>query len=964
MTCVWLAPGLDAYARDVLIRTRGTVAPPDDVVIVAIDEASIARFGRFPWSRELTARAVDALAPAQPKVIALDVLYSEPTTDASDAALAASIARAGNVVLAAQLVEASDDKDQRGVQWLRPLPAIESASAGVGHVNILTESDGTARELPLRKTDNEGQALWAIAVEAIRVGDGLREADVQDTPGAVHLGRRKLLLATYEPQLSFTPAEANNQVINLRADRMVIDYIGPTGSFASRTYSFADVVDGKVPAEKFRGKYVLVGATAATLGDHVASPFVHLESPNGNQHGALMPGVEVLANSVNTILRERFYRETPDWLAALCAALAAVAAMFALTVTQGRFETLKQLGALGGLIVAMLLLSYLAFTHWLIIPPVVPSLISVAMAVPLLLLRRSLATSSDLDERIAELSTADKWFTPHSHVAVRDQKLHTSPAELIARLTQAESVAIFKKGTADDFQLIAAYGRPTVLSLSKEELLRAAPPGIEISSSPSMTAQGEARTPEGSNRSLFGDAAGHEHSKQPERTLTLRVGEPEDPTGALVISYQVTREPQSELLRLCLELTASYLKRIANDALEVDTEQVRSLSSAGWRLPRGVEWKARALGLLHRRMMAHARFVDRALRSIEDGLIVADIDGRIIFANPRAAEIFGVTEHALVEGNLFQRISEDEDGLSPNDGSFFGRAGRETLVRLIVERLPVEREIALGAAPVRYYMLRLSAVTDEEDGTVLGLVASLSDVTKQRELQQTKNDVVTLVTHELRTPLTAIQGMSEVLSQYDVEPTRRREMHLAINEEAKRLARMISDYLNITQLESGARGLRLSPSRLAPLVERALLMLDPLAEQQEKRIVRRFAPNLPPLLIDSDLLSQAVTNLVANAIKYSKPASDIIVELSADREALRIEVADQGHGIPADSLSRIFEKFYRVPRLEDADVSGTGLGLAFVREIAEKHGGRVTVESEEGIGSVFALRLPFSFKGE
>jgi PAS domain S-box-containing protein len=963
MTCVWLAPGLEAYARDVLIRTRGTVAPPDDVVIVAIDEASIARFGRFPWARDLTARAVDVLAPAQPKVIALDVLYSEPSTDASDAALADSIGRAGNVVVAAQLVEASDDKDQRLVQWLRPLPAIERAAAGVGHVNILTESDGTARELPLRKTDNEGQALWSIAVEAIRVGDGLREADVQDVPGAVHLGRRKLLLATDEPQLSFTPAEANNQVINLRADRLVIDYIGPTGSFASRTYSFADVFDGKVPAEKFRGKYVLVGATAATLGDHVASPFVHLESPNGNQHGTLMPGVEVLANAVNTILRERFYRETPDWLAALCAALAAALAIFALTVTQGRLETLKQLGALGGLIVAILLLSYLAFTHWLIIPPVVPSLISVAMAVPLLLLRRSLATSSDLDERIAELSSADKWFTTHSHVAVKDQKLHTSPAELIARLTQAESVAIFKKGTADGFQLMAAYGRPTVLSLSKEELLRAAP-GIEISSSHSMIAQDETRTPDESNKALFSDTAGQAHFSQPERTLTLRVGEPEDPTGALVISYQVTREPHSELLRLCLELTASYVRRIASDTLEVDAEQVRSLSSAGWRLPRGVEWKARALGLLHRRMMAHARFVDRALRSIEDGLIVADIDGRIIFANPRAAEIFGVTEHALVEGNLFQRISEAEDGLARDEASFFGNGERETLVRLVVERLPVEREIALGDAPVRYYMLRLSAVSDEEDGAALGLVASLSDVTKQRELQQTKNDVVMLVTHELRTPLTAIQGMSEVLSQYDVEPARRREMHLAINEEAKRLARMISDYLNITQLESGARSLRLSPVRLAPLVERALLMLDPLAEQQQKRLVRRFAPNLPPLLVDSDLLSQAVTNLVANAIKYSKPASDIIVELSADRDALRIEVADQGHGIPADSLSRIFEKFYRVPRLEDADVSGTGLGLAFVREIAEKHGGRVTVESEEGVGSVFALRLPFSFKSQ
>jgi PAS domain S-box-containing protein len=965
MICVWLAPGLDAYARDALMRARGPVAPPEDVAIVAIDEASIARFGRFPWSRDLTARAVDVIASAQPKVIALDVLYSEPSTDANDAALAASIERAGNVVVAAQLVDAADKKDERLVQWLRPLPSIEGVAAGVGHVNILTEADGSARELPLRKSDNEGRALWSLAVEAIRVGDGLREVEVQDIPGAVHLGRRKLLLANDEAELRFAPSEANKQVVNLRADRMVIDYIGPSGSFAPRTFSFADVLDGKVSAEKLRGKYVLVGATAATLGDQVASPFVHLEGADRNQHGTLMPGVEVLANAINTILRERFYRETPDWLAALCAALVASALIFALTLTQGRFETLKQLCALGGLVIALLALSYLAFTRWLIIPPVVPALISLATAAPLLLLSRSLATSADLDERIAELSSADRWLTQKAQVNVSEHNLRSSPAEMIARLLEAESVAIFARtnGSSNEYQLIAAYGRATISSLSKEEILQATPLGMDISNSHSMTLDAQTQTSGGSHGSLFNGPA-DEHQNHSSRTLTLRVGKPENPAGALLISYQVTREPHSELLRLCLELTASYVARMAGDALEADTERVRSLSSAGWRLPRGVEWKARALGLLHRRLMGRARFIDRALRSIEDGLVVADIDGRILFANPRAAEIFGVTEHALIESNLFQRINEDEDGAAQNDNSLFRRAERETLVRLVVGRLPVEREIALGDAPVRYYMLRLSAVSDEEDGTVLGLVASLSDVTKQRELQQTKDDVMMLVTHELRTPLTAIQGMSEVLSQYDVEHERRREMHLAINEEARRLARMINDYLDITRLESGARPLRLAPARIAPLVERALLMLDPLAQQQEKRIVRRFAPNLPPLLVDGDLLAQAVTNLVANAIKYSKPASEIVVELRADRDALRIEVADQGHGIPAESLSRIFEKFYRVLRLEDADASGTGLGLAFVREIAEKHGGRVNVESEEGVGSVFSLRLPLSFKGE
>jgi signal transduction histidine kinase len=255
-------------------------------------------------------------------------------------------------------------------------------------------------------------------------------------------------------------------------------------------------------------------------------------------------------------------------------------------------------------------------------------------------------------------------------------------------------------------------------------------------------------------------------------------------------------------------------------------------------------------------------------------------------------------------------------------------------------------------------------VTSGNDGSrqILGIVAALTDVTQQHELQEMKTDVMTLVTHELRTPLTAIQGMSEVLAQFDVEDKRRREMHLAINEEAKRLSLMITEYLDISKLESGAQPLRLTAVRIGSLVERVLLLLDPVAAQRQIKIVRQLAPNLPGLLADADLITQALTNLIANAIKYSPIKTEIVIESRADENTLIIDVTDHGYGIPAPSLTRIFEKFYRVPRVEDADVPGTGLGLALVREIVELHGGRVTVKSELGIGSTFSVRLPLARK--
>jgi two-component system phosphate regulon sensor histidine kinase PhoR len=285
-------------------------------------------------------------------------------------------------------------------------------------------------------------------------------------------------------------------------------------------------------------------------------------------------------------------------------------------------------------------------------------------------------------------------------------------------------------------------------------------------------------------------------------------------------------------------------------------------------------------------------------------------------------------------------------------------------MRLVIGRALVEREILVGEAPRRYYMLRLSTVRSEDDsaGEILGLVAALSDVTQQHELQEMKTDVMALVTHELLTPLTAIQGMSEVLAQFDVREERRREMHLAINDEAKRLSHLITEYMDITKLESGAHPLRLGPVRLMPLIERVLLLLSPLAAQRDITILRRLAPDLPALMIDADLIAQALTNLIANAIKYSPVKTQIVVEARVAGGSLLVEVSDQGYGISANALPHIFEKFYRVPSVEDTAVPGTGLGLALVREIVELHGGRVIVQSDPGVGSTFSVRVPLARK--
>ncbi|MDX2042912.1 MAG: CHASE2 domain-containing protein [Acidobacteriota bacterium] len=800
----WRAPGLSRYLQDVLMRMRGTMPPPDQIVILAIDDASIARFGRFPWSRALTAQALEKISAANPKVIGLSVLYSEATNENDDVALAQAIKNSGKVVVAAQLVSIGANR----AEWLRPLPDIEQAAAAVGHGNVATDNDGVARALLLREADDGGHTYWSLAAELVRVADGARPEEIHEVPGAVRIAARTIPVVTDSQSVFVTTQPNSTQFETVRANRMPIDFVGPAGTFAARTFSLADLMDGRVTADDLRGKYVLVGATASAMGDRVASPFSRYESKDGAQNGQMMPGVEVLANAVTTILRERFYVETPGWLAALVAALIAAAIVFWISAPRENLSMMPYLLFVGILLVGILLVAFAMFAYGLVLPPLVPAIVSAVVAIPLTLFRRAMSLSTNLNERFAELIQESGKLSP----------------------------------TAMD----------------------------------------------------FGDEAATDSTKQFWLSGTSR--------------------------------------------------------------------KMRALEKLQRQLMARSQFVDSALRSIEDSLLIADTNGRIVFANPRASQILRMTGQGVIGQNLFACLKAVEFGSPAADEMVASGLADQTLSRLLNDRQSVEREIVIGEIQPRTYTLRMNAVFAADGNLPLGIVTTLYDITKERELLQMKNDVLALVTHEMRTPLTAIKGMSEILLQFDTTGERRREMHQTINEAAERLSRMIDEYLDLSRLESGARPLMPNTVQPAALVEQTLLLLDPVAAQRGIKLTRRLAEDLPMIFVDEDLLSRALTNLVANAIKYSPANTEVVISADTDDKSLFISVADRGYGIPPALLSRIFEKFYRVPRVEDADAPGTGLGLALVREIAELHDGRVMVESEPGSGSVFTLRLPIEFK--
>ena len=281
---------------------------------------------------------------------------------------------------------------------------------------------------------------------------------------------------------------------------------------------------------------------------------------------------------------------------------------------------------------------------------------------------------------------------------------------------------------------------------------------------------------------------------------------------------------------------------------------------------------------------------------------------------------------------------------------------------------------ALGVLSIRSYDPE-AAYTDD-DARMLSLfgdqaAAALTTVEafgRQRQaveqlerLNRAKSEFVSIVSHEFRTPLTGIQGFSEMMRDEELSLDEMREYAGDINKDAQRLNRMINEMLDLDRMESGR--MTMHPERMD-----LNAVVDDVADR-----VRPNAPNhtltldlqkdLPQITADRDRMTQVASNLLNNAVKYSPTGGRITVTTRADGNELRLDVRDEGLGIPPDALETIFERYSRVDSQATKDIQGTGLGLPIVRQIVQLHGGKVWAESELGRGSVFHVVLPLAGSG-
>jgi two-component system phosphate regulon sensor histidine kinase PhoR len=328
-----------------------------------------------------------------------------------------------------------------------------------------------------------------------------------------------------------------------------------------------------------------------------------------------------------------------------------------------------------------------------------------------------------------------------------------------------------------------------------------------------------------------------------------------------------------------------------------------------------------------------------------EGVLALDAEGRLLTINSAGAEMLSI-DPATTQNLPVQEVVQD-----PGLKWFINRT--------LSSPEPIEGEVELKDQGRRIYKAHGTSLRDPQ-GTSLGTLVVLHDITQLRQLENTRRDFVANVSHELKTPITSIKGFVETLLAGALkEPENAENFLMIIAKQTDRLNEIIDDLLTLSRIEQDAerRQIFFNGQKITGVLQSAIQVCEAKAAAKDIEIQLSCPDNLRAR-INPPLLEQALVNLVDNAVKFSEPGKVVEVEARREGPQVIIQVRDQGPGIPSEHLPRIFERFYRADSGRSRKIGGSGLGLAIVKHIALAHGGRVTVASSPGQETVFSLQVP------
>jgi len=323
------------------------------------------------------------------------------------------------------------------------------------------------------------------------------------------------------------------------------------------------------------------------------------------------------------------------------------------------------------------------------------------------------------------------------------------------------------------------------------------------------------------------------------------------------------------------------------------------------------------------------------LEQLTDGVIIADANGLIQLANPAAQKLF---ESPSALGRSVIEVLRNHQLVD---------AWRRCQQTGEMQSESVE-------LPARRQYLHIIAIPDSHASGSLLLV---QDLTRVRRLETVRRDFISNISHELRTPLASLKALTETLQDGAIADPEAAPRFLGrINAEVDALTQMAQELLDLSRIESGQVELVLTSLAPKKLLISAADRMRLQVERAALKLHVNCADDLQNIRADKSRLEQVLVNIIHNAVKFTKPGGEIALEAESVLGGVRFSIRDTGVGIPSDSLSRIFERFYRVDRSRTG--SGTGLGLSISKHIVEAHGGKIWATSREGTGSAFYFEIP------
>ncbi len=404
------------------------------------------------------------------------------------------------------------------------------------------------------------------------------------------------------------------------------------------------------------------------------------------------------------------------------------------------------------------------------------------------------------------------------------------------------------------------------------------------------------------------------------------------------ISSIVTAEVQKKTMEKTFEIKQRYDRVIEekNKSLDLAEKKIKVVSD-----------NFEKLDTSFKVMGEEKKQTEEVVHSMAEGVIMVNKKGEILLMNPAAERLLGVKKEDKIGRSVLSDLKEEQLVSFVQEPSEAGKS-KEVVIQSQNDH-------------VRKVLLASNAVIESEDGKTVGFVSVISDVTKQKELEALKNEFLANISHDLRTPITCIRGSLQLLCDTSVNqlsPTQEKFAKLALNN-VERLSRLINDLLDLSKLESNKFTIKPIPFHVDNLIQSLVNEFGAWSKTKGITIQTKIEKPLE-IEADQDRISQVLTNLIGNALKFTPSGGTVTVEGRRSADLLKIEVGvrDTGPGIAKNDFQKLFEKFSRIESQAMQGVSGTGLGLTIAKEIVELHGGRIWVESEEGKGSYFAFELP------